>query len=218
MIFRTSGPYHSRFFLARRTALRLFPYLLGWFVIFMVFTAIQPITAFLIQDQYGITDVAEITYVSGMALFSMAIVTLVVQIAVMQVWKLQPAVLLRVGFLVFGVVMIFFAFADSLLMLYLSFAGMGVAFALSTPGLNAAASLAVEPQEQGAVAGLLAAAPSFGMIFGPALGASIYSIAPRAPMIGGAILSFGVGLMFCVIRVPESGVSPPPESSPPAAT
>lgn len=134
--------------------------------------AIQPITAFLIQDQYGITDVAEITYVSGIALFSMAIVTLVVQIAVLQVWKLQPAVLLRVGFLVFGVAMIFFAFADSLLMLYLSFAGMGVAFALSTPGLNAAASLAVKPQEQGAVAGLLAAAPSFGMIFGPAFGAS----------------------------------------------
>jgi MFS family permease len=182
---------------------RVLPYLVGWFVIFMVFTSIQPITAFLIQDQYGITDVGEITNVSSIALFSMAIVTLVVQIAVMQMWKIQPKVLLRVGFIVFAAVLIFFAYATSLLMLYLSFAGMGLAFALAAPGLNAAASLSVESREQGAVAGLLSAAPSFGMIFGPALGASIYSVAPTAPMIGGAVLSAGVGLMFCFVKVPE---------------
>jgi MFS family permease len=182
---------------------RVFPYLFGWFVLFMVFTAVQPITAFLIQDKFGITDVGSITNVSGIALFAMAIVTLVVQIVVMQVWKLPPKICLRVGFLVFAAVLTYFGFAESMLGLYLSYAGMGLAFALASPGLNAAASLAVERQEQGAVAGLLSAAPSFGMIFGPALGAAVYSIEPTVPMFGGAALAVLVGVMFFVVRIPD---------------
>lgn len=181
---------------------RVFPYLLGWFVVFMVFTAVQPITAFLIQDRFGITDVGGITNVSGIALFSMAVVTLALQIAVMQ-WKVPPKLLLRIGFLAFAVVLILFALTDSLAGLYLSYAGMGLTFALASPGLNAAASLAVDQGEQGAVAGLLSAAPSFGMIFGPALGASIYGIAPTMPMIVGAVLSLGVGAMFFFIKIPD---------------
>jgi MFS family permease len=80
---------------------------------------------------------------------------------------------------------------------------MGLAFALAAPGLNAAASLAVEPNEQGAVAGWLASAPAFGMIFGPALGGFVYNFAPNVPMIGGAVLSILVGIVYWVVKIPD---------------
>jgi MFS family permease len=182
---------------------RIFPYLLGWFVIFMVFTAVQVITAFYIEDRFGVTEREDVIKVASIALLSMAFMTLVVQIVVMQVWKLSPKILLRSAYFFYAAVLIVFAYSNSLMALYLCFAGMGLAFALAAPGLNAAASLAVEPHEQGAVAGWLSSAPAFGMIFGPALGGLVYNFAPNLPMVGGAILSVLVGIVFWCIKIPD---------------
>jgi MFS family permease len=182
---------------------RIFPYLLGWFVIFMVFTAVQVITAFYIEDRFGVTEREDVIKVASIALLSMAFMTLVVQIVVMQVWKLSPKILLRSAYFFYAAVLIVFAYSNSLMALYLCFAGMGLAFALAAPGLNAAASLAVEPHEQGAVAGWLSSAPAFGMIFGPALGGLVYNFAPTLPMVGGAILSVLVGIVFWCIKIPD---------------
>ena len=183
---------------------RVFPYLLGWFIIFMVFTGVQVITPFLIEDRFAVSGREAITQVAMFALLAMAVVTLVVQIVVMQVWKLSPKLLLRTSFLIYAGVLVIFAYSESLLMLYLSYAGMGLSFALAAPGLNAAASLAVEPPEQGAVAGWLSSAPAFGMIFGPALGGVVYNIAPDLPMLGGAVLSLLVGVYFYFVAIPDS--------------
>jgi len=182
---------------------RIFPYLLGWFIIFMVFTAVQVITAFYIEDRFGVTVREDVIEVASIALLSMAVVTLIVQVVIMQVWKLTPKILLRMGFFFNAVVLIFFAYSNSLTALYLCYAGMGLAFALVAPGLNAAASLAVEAHEQGAVAGWLASAPAFGMIFGPALGGFVYNFAPNVPMVGGAILSILVGIIYWFIKIPD---------------
>jgi MFS family permease len=182
---------------------RIFPYLLGWFVIFMVFTAVQVITAYYIEDRFGVTDRADIISVASIALLSMAVMTLVVQIVVMQIWKLRPKVLLRTAYFVFAATLLLFAFSNSLLLMYISYAGMGLSFALAAPGLNAAASLAVEEKEQGAVAGLLSSAPAFGMVFGPFIGGVVYNIAPELPMFGGAALSVLVGLGFLFVTIPD---------------
>jgi MFS family permease len=185
---------------------RIFPYLLGWFVIFMVFTAVQVITAFYIQDRFGVSAHEEVIKVASIALLSMAVVTLIVQIVVMQIWKVSPKVLLRLAYIIFAAVLMFFAYAETLMMLYVAYAGMGLSFAMAAPGLNAAASLAVEPAEQGAVAGLLSSAPAFGMVFGPALGGLVYDVAPDLPMIGGAVLSLLVGIYFLFVDIPDPKV------------
>ena len=182
---------------------RIFPYLLGWFVIFMVFTAVQVITAYYIEDRFGVTDRAEVISVASIALLSMAVVTLVVQVGVMQIWKLRPKLLLRMAYFIFAATLLLFAFSNSLLFMYLSYAGMGLSFALAAPGLNAAASLAVEDREQGAVAGLLSSAPAFGMVFGPFIGGVVYNIAPALPMYGGAVLSILVGIGFLFVAIPD---------------
>ncbi|RMF97821.1 MAG: MFS transporter [Gammaproteobacteria bacterium] len=182
---------------------RVFPYLLGWFVIFMVFTGIQVVTPFFIEDRFGVSGREAITRAAMFALLSMGLVTLVVQIVVMQLFRLSPRLLLRSGFLLFAGVLLLLASAGSLPQLYALYAAMGLAVALATPGLNAAASLAVAPGEQGAVAGLLAAAPAFGMIFGPALGGSLYNLAPALPMLSGAVLTALVGLYFFFVAIPS---------------
>ena len=182
---------------------RVFPYLLGWFGIFMVFTSIQVITPFFIEDRFGVIGREEVTRVAMFALLSMGVMSMVIQIIVMQVWKLKPVFLLRYSFLLFGAVLLLLAYAESLTQMYLLYAAMGLAVALATPGLNAAASLAVGPHEQGAVAGLLAAAPAFGMIFGPALGGSLYSFSPALPMFLGSGVMAILGIYFWFVAVPE---------------
>ncbi|MEZ5564708.1 MAG: hypothetical protein R3F24_03975 [Gammaproteobacteria bacterium] len=56
------------------------------------------------------------------------------------------------------------------------------------------------PEEQGAVAGLLSAAPTIGMIFGPILCGLVYSLLPVLPMLGGALLTAALGIWFCLSR------------------
>jgi hypothetical protein len=57
------------------------------------------------------------------------------------------------------------------------------------PGYAAAASLAVDPHEQGAIAGLVGATSGAGFIFGPMIATALYRWSPAAPYL------FGAGLM-----------------------
>ena len=194
---------------------RISPYLLGWFVIFMTFTAVQVITPFYIEDRFGVIGREAITRTAMFALLAMALVTLIVQIGVMQIFKLGPRLLLRLAFFIFGAVLLMLGVAGELWQLYLLYAGMGLSFALAAPGLNAAASLSVGPEEQGAVAGLLSAAPAFGMIFGPALGGAVYRLQPTLPMFAGGAAALLLGVFFMFVRVPDPSVA---DSGSPAAS
>ena len=69
----------------------------------------------------------------------------------------------------------------------------GFAAGLAVPGFNAAASLAVEPDEQGGAIGLAGAAGAAGFIFAPMLAAVLLQLAPKAPYIFTTLL--GVTLM-----------------------
>ncbi|MDP6435808.1 MAG: MFS transporter [Gammaproteobacteria bacterium] len=183
---------------------RIFPYLLGWFVIFMVFTSIQIVATFFVSDQIGIDTTPGIIRVTSTAFFCMAIVTVIMQVLVMQVWKMQPKILLRSAFIIFGLVLLGMTQVEGLFGLYLVFAGMGFAVSLAMPSLSAAASLSVGPQEQGAAAGLLAAAPTFGMVFGPATGALMYEIDTLLPMQVGAVMTILTGIYFWFVRIPST--------------
>ncbi|MCC5793677.1 MAG: MFS transporter [Chromatiales bacterium] len=185
------------------TAARVVPYLVGWFVIFGVFTAVQLVATFYIQDRYGVTGETRVIQTASMAFLSMAIGALIVQAGVLQLWKGAPGLLLRLGFLLFTGGMLLLAFGPVLIFLHLGFFAMGLAFGFIAPGLNAAASLSVPREDQGAVAGLLAMAPTVGMIFGPALGGLIYAISPNLTMTGGAVLSLAMVIWFLFISVPD---------------
>ena len=66
----------------------------------------------------------------------------------------------------------------------------GLGFGMVRPGYAAAASLSVDPHEQGAIAGLTGATSGAGFIFGPMIATALYRVHPSAPYL------FGGGLML----------------------
>jgi MFS family permease len=183
---------------------RIMPYLIGWAVAFLVFTGTQVIAAFFIEDRLGVTGYNEIIKATSIALLSMALATTLMQAVVLQIINIPARILLRLCFLIFGFVLFSIPYIETLNYYYLSFAGIGVAFSMITPGLNSAATLSVEEHEQGEVAGLLSAAPVVGMIFGPVIGALLYNINPNYPFFFGSLAVIVLGIYFQFVKTPDS--------------
>ena len=183
---------------------RIMPYLIGWAVAFLVFTGTQVIAAFFIEDRLGVTGYNEIIKATSIALLSMALTTTLMQAVVLQIINIPARILLRLCFLIFGFVLFSIPYIETLNYYYLSFAGIGVAFSMITPGLNSAATLSVEEHEQGEVAGLLSAAPVVGMIFGPVIGALLYNINPNYPFFFGSLAVIVLGIYFQFVKTPNS--------------
>jgi MFS family permease len=188
----------------RRVFGLIFPYLLGWFVVFFVFTAIQMIAGFMISNQLGISDTDEQIAVIRNAFMFMAIMTVIMQVVVMQKFKMQPRILLRSAFIVFGIVLLLLPGAATTLQLYLVFVGMGFAVSLAMPSLTAAASLTLGSQDQGVGAGLLAAAPTFGMVLGPLSMGILYQSSPVLSVRLCALMVILTGIYFWFVKVPEA--------------
>jgi MFS family permease len=182
---------------------RVLPYLAGWVVVFGVFTGVQTITAYFIADRYGIADVALAQRTMMFALLAMAFCTLLVQAVVLQKWKAPPGTMLRTGFVLMTAALVTLAAGPGVWALYVGYAIFGLSFGFTAPGLNAAGSLSVRPEEQGAVAGLLSAAPTVGMIFGPILCGVSYRAQPLSPMLGGAALTLAMIGWLAFVRVPD---------------
>jgi MFS family permease len=76
----------------------------------------------------------------------------------------------------------------------------GLGFGMLRPGFAGAASLAVSPDEQGAMAGLTGGAGASGFIFAPLIGNSLYAINPALPYILGVALL--IALLIYLLRTP----------------
>ena len=183
---------------------RIMPYLIGWALVFLVFTSTQVIAAFFIEDQLGVSTQSEIIKATSISLLSMALTTTLMQAVVLQIINVSPRTLLRLCFFIFGAVLFVIPMVKSLGYFYLSFAGIGIAFSMVTPGLNSAATLSVETHEQGEVAGLLAAAPVVGMIFGPTIGALLYTADPGYPFLFGSLIAIALGIYFQFLNIPKT--------------
>lgn len=182
---------------------RVLPYLVGWVVVFGVFTGVQTITAYFIADRFAIADLHAQQRTMMIALLVMAFCTLLVQAVVLQRWRARPGAMLRLGFGVMTAALLLIAVGPGVGSLYAGYAAFGISFGFAAPGLNAAGSLSVRADEQGAVAGLLSAAPTVGMIFGPLLCGAVYRAAPALPMIGGAGLTLLLLIWLSLVRVPD---------------
>jgi MFS family permease len=64
----------------------------------------------------------------------------------------------------------------------------GLGFGMLRPGFAGASSLAVSPDEQGAMAGLTGGAGAAGFIFAPLIGNALYGLDPTLPYILGTVL------------------------------
>lgn len=182
---------------------RLRPYMILWATFFIIFISLNFVTSFYIQDQFGIDDISEVMRIASIMLACMAVVITLVQGVLFQLIKISPQVLLYLAGPSFALGLFTMAFAPNLIVLGIGFGILGGAFACATPGINGSASLKMEPHEQGAAAGYLAAANTSGAILGPIVGTSLYKLQPNAPMLAGGVLMVIVSVYAFTIPPPD---------------
>jgi MFS family permease len=182
---------------------RLRPFMILWACFFLVFISMQFITPFYIADRYGFSDPKQMSQVASIALACMAVVITLTQGVLFQIIKPRPRALLLLCGPSFVVALLIIAFAPNIYVMIFGYSLIGFAFSFATPGINGGASLSVEPHEQGAAAGVLAASNTVGPILGPALGPLMYEIAPNAPMLFGAALFSVLSFYALTIKIPE---------------
>ena len=205
LVWRQLPPTPQRDLVPRHLRVRLrftdprFRHLLATAVgLFVGFSGIQQTLGFTVQDKLDLNGI-QTAQMTGAALMISAAFTFLVQITVMQRVRLDPGQFIRLGLLamLFGAAIL--ASADRFPLLAVGMAFIGTGLGLTMPSIAAGASLAVAPDEQGSVAGLVAACPAIGFVVGPISAGALYQVHPAlAPMFSAAV--FFVVLVLLVLR------------------
>lgn len=173
---------------------RVFPHLVFLFSYFIGIGIVQQTLSWFIEDRYQFADTAgrsageAVVLHTGIAFACFAAGMIVVQFGYVQPRRPDPRKILPLGL---AIVAIGYVAADLFFPFWavaLSFLTVGGGAALAVPAANALGSLSVTREEQGAAAALLAAAPPSGFIFGPLIGATLYSFMPQLPLYVSAAL------------------------------
>lgn len=175
---------------------RVFPHLAFLFAYFVAVGAIQQTLAWLIEDRYGLQKAASVQ-ATGIAFACMSVALIIIQFGYVQPFRPDPKRILPVGLVCIVVGYIAAAQLHPFYAVCLAFTLVGVGSALAVPSANALGSLSVERHEQGGAAALLSAAPPSGFIFGPLLGATLYSFEHRLPL----FFSAAMMLLLLVYRL-----------------
>ena len=179
----------------------------------LVGTALQAVRAttvitlgFLLQDTLGLGPRETVQY-SGVGFVLLAVSGLFTQLVLVQNLRPTSRAMIRIGaafmlaaFLLFCLGSSFAAYAAGLSLL-----GIGLGFL--RPGSAAGASLAVGPEEQGSVAGLLGGVAVIGNVVGPMVGTQLYQIAPVGPYVMNAAI-MGVVLVYAFASPRLRGLTP----------
>ena len=159
---------------------RILPYIIVGALMFMGMALVQQTLAFRFQDVLGLTAV-ETAQTFGMAMGCSAAASLLSQIGLMQRINLTPFQWLRIALPILAVAFAGLALADTQALMMFAMVLQGAAMGLAGPAFMAGASLAVEPHEQGAVAGIAGSCGPLGFTIGPLLGGFFYQISPDLP-------------------------------------
>lgn len=148
--------------------------------IFFAFAVVQQTLGFLIQDRLALPPMKAAGKV-GIAMMFAALTSISAQLIIVQKLTWPPERLLKtaVPLMMLGVAFLIVANENYQIVLAMCLAGLGVG--LGMPGITSAASLMVGANEQGAVAGLMSAAPALGYTLGPVVGTGLYQLNTTYP-------------------------------------
>jgi MFS family permease len=135
---------------------------------------------FRFQDAIGL-DAVETASVFGIAMLLSAACSLIAQAFIVQRFDIAPFTLLKLAMPLLILAFVVMAIAEARWPLTLAMMIQGFGMGLAMPGFMAGASLAVSPEEQGAVAGVSGACPPLGFTIGPLVGGALYQIEPVLP-------------------------------------
>ena len=191
----------------KMTDKRILSVILLTLAIFVSFAVVQQTTAFYIQDKFSLTA-QETASTVGMMIAGLAFAMVLAQAIIVQIFKPSPGVMVRAGLAVSilgaGAVLA----APDILWSMGAFALFGLGIGLLFPGVNAAGSVRVGPQEQGAALGLVSAAMAGGFVIGPLLGTWLYEQAAWSPLVLVAALSAA-----CLVASLAMRLGPKPDAA-----
>lgn len=157
---------------------------------------------FYVMDRVGVGGAAAAGY-AGAVLTASALAALFAQLVLVPRLKPSPRVAMIAGGGIISGAAVLLASATVYAAIVAGFALMGLGLGLARPGMFAGMSLAVGPEEQGAVAGLGSATAGVGFVTAPAIGLGLYTeIGPSAPYWTLAILA----LLGTAIAAASGGV------------
>ncbi|MGI9290634.1 MAG: MFS transporter [Gammaproteobacteria bacterium] len=200
---RHSAPAHAANEKLKWSDKRVFPFLIMLIVFWMGFTMNQIIIAFFLEKHVGIETGVEVAKAAASALLSMAFAALIMQGYVMQRYQIPTRTMFRLGFPTFFIGLAFMYFGTGMWSVWVAFAFLGISMALSNAGITGGASLSVEAHEQGAVGGLLSAAPILGMCIGPLIGPVLFEqVSPTFPILFAMFIFALLSVYGFLVRVP----------------
>jgi len=191
----TSRPLSARL---RFTDRRILLFLGTTVGLFIGYSGIQQTLGFQLQDKLDLTGI-QTAQMTGAALMVSAVFTFLVQVTIMQRVKLEPTQFIRLGLisLLFGAAVI--SGFETFAVLAIGMAFLGIGLGLCMPAISAGASLAVNPEEQGAAAGLISACPAIGFVAGPIVAGALYQVhGSLAPLFSAAV--FFLVLVVLVLK------------------
>ena len=159
---------------------RILPFIIIGIAMFTGMGLVQQTMGFRFQDALGLSA-AETAQNFGFAMMLSGASSLFSQAVIVQRFILAPFTLLRFAIPLLIVAFTMMALLETQLWLTIAMMVQGLGMGLASPGFTAGASLAVSPEEQGAVAGVAGSCGPLGFTLGPFIGGALYTLSPTAP-------------------------------------
>jgi MFS family permease len=164
----------------RYTDRRILPFVIVGVLMFSGFALVQQTMGFRFQDTLNLSA-GETAQVFGIAMMFSAICSLTAQGFIVQRLNIEPFNLLRLAIPLLILAFTILTLVDTRWALTGGMMVLGLGMGLAGPGFMAGASLAVTPEEQGAVAGVAGSCGPLGFTIGPLIGGLLYQTDPVLP-------------------------------------
>ena len=181
---------------------RILPFVIVGVCMFTGFALVQQTMGFRFQDVLGLGP-GETAQTFGLAMMCTGAASLFAQLVVVQKLDIKPFTLLRLAMPLLIVAFTLMTFVETQLLLTLAMTFLGFGMGLAGPGFMAGASLAVSPEEQGAVAGVAGSCGPLGFTIGPFVGGLMYQYNPTIPyaFAAGMYVILFIAMFWLVKRV-----------------
>lgn len=161
---------------------RVWPFALVGLVANTALIVTQVVAGFAIQDRLGL-DGQDTARTVGVGLVVAGVAVVITQLGVVRRTGWPPRTLLRLGLPASLLGYLLLLVAPNAAVFVLGFALVGVGIGLNEPGFTAAMTLAVEPNEYGAVSGLTASVLGLAAMVAPLIGTWLYAVSPALPFV-----------------------------------
>ncbi|NGP59162.1 MFS transporter [Paenibacillus thiaminolyticus] len=174
-------------------------YLFAGLATMLSIVTLQVVGGFYFQDQLSMTT-QETARMLSMGLMVSGVAMIVTQGLQMKKPKWQPKPLILAGSALLILSMLLFLFVIGLVSFYTAFFLFGVGAGLMMPGFMSGSSLAVAPEQQGGVAGLVGSVSGISAVIAPIVSTSLYKLDKHLPFAAVAALVLLMAITLLVGR------------------